>query len=209
MDDGAINVRYRQLRGLVIHYRMGRKRWRDYQRGLGSPEWFDPHVYSRSIILSSTVVPRTIGQKFDGRCRWCRLPVPPKKRAWCGPGCVRAYAMAQGLQKAADGRFLLSTRDACCAGCGLAGKWSHEDRWGSFNLEVDHIVALSIAHERGERERLRAHLLENLQWLCGFCHKEKTADDRRRLANLKAGRAEDWVDPRDTQLELGLMIEGG
>ena len=92
MDDGAINVRYRQLRGLVIHYRMGRKRWRDYQRGLGSPEWFDPHVYSRSIILSSTVVPRTIGQKFDGRCRWCRLPVPSEKE-----GVVRR-GLCQGLR---------------------------------------------------------------------------------------------------------------
>ena len=64
-------------------------------------------------------------------------------------------------------------------------------------FEVDHIVALSLAYQRGdERARKRAYMLDNLQWLCHDCHSSKTKDDLRRVANLKAGRDEDQdTDP--------------
>ena len=201
-----MNVRYRQLRGLLIHY------------GRRSPKVIESEAswgYSRrSLIASSTVCPRTIGQKFTGLCRWCELPVPPQKRTWCGVGCVRAYGMAQGLQRSADGSYLLSTPlDTSCAECGLAGAWTNDGgRWPSFNLEIDHIVALSVAFYRGERDRLRAYTLDNLQWLCHNCHAVKTADDRRRLANLEAGRPEQWRDPvkvnKESQLAFNLGPRG-
>ena len=182
-----MNAGYRQLRGLVIHYRTRPRAVVESERKWG---------YSRSLIDRSTVVPSTIGQKFDGRCRWCRLAVPPKKRSWCGPGCLRAYAMALGLQKTPNGRFLLSTRQACCAHCGRGGRWhgpaDAESRWNYYDLQIDHVLALSIAFFRPEGERLRAYTLGNLQWLCPECHKTKTADDRRRWLNLSAGRPEDW-----------------
>jgi len=188
-----MNVRYRQLRGLVYHYRRRSESRLEYERKWG---------YSRSLV--GGVVPRTIGEKYDGRCRWCRFRVPPNKRTWCGPGCLRAYAMAQGLQKAADGQYILSTHNARCARCGRGGQWygppDSESRWNYYDLEVDHIVALSVAFYRGERARMRAYTIDNLQWLCPRCHAEKTADDKRRYLNLAAGRAEDWKpsfgDPR-------------
>lgn len=197
-----MNVRYRQLRGLIIHYRRSMEVRRAWARKYS---WYtDRDEYYRSLIIASTVVPRSVGHKFTGLCRWCDFPVPPTKRAWCNVGCVRAYAMAQGLQRMADGRPLLSTKGAKCAKCGLEGHYIHNGRWTGYSLELDHIVSLGVAFFRGERARLRAYTLDNMQWLCRDCHKEKTADDRRRFANLKAGRPEDWRDPikmiRDSQL---------
>lgn len=202
--DRQINVRYRQLRGLVIHYRRRPPDWFE-------PKWVGSDGYRRSLICSDTVRGKNlIGQKETGVCRWCELWLPPKKRRWCNQGCVRAYAMALGTQVMPNTNTpLLSSKNACCADCGHPGRYHHNGRWVNFSLEVDHIVALSVAHYRGERERKRAHLLDNLQWLCPDCHKVKTASDRRKLANLKAGRPEDWIDPRDTQLAMDLVFADG
>lgn len=63
-------------------------------------------------------------------------------------------------------------------------------------FELDHRDALSVAWaSNSERRLLRALTVENLQWLCHSCHAEKTADDRRRMNNLIAGRPENWTPP--------------
>lgn len=67
---------------------------------------------------------------------------------------------------------------------------------GEESTELDHIVSLAIAHARGDRRGiLRAYTVGNLHWLCGPCHAKKTGDDQRILANLRAGRPEEWVKP--------------
>ena len=59
----------------------------------------------------------------------------------------------------------------------------------------DHKLSVALAFARGNpREIIRAYTLDNLQWLCVDCHKAKTADDVRRISNLRAGRPEDYTE---------------
>ena len=86
-----------------------------------------------------------------------------------------------------------------CANCGSPYK-----EYGTLRSEyacspgetfqLDHIVALGIAHRRGDRKSiLWAYTLDNLQWLCPDCHRSKTSIDRRIMANLDKGLPEDHV----------------
>ena len=75
-------------------------------------------------------------------------------------------------------------------------EWSVEPRQmrgEASAMELDHRDALSVAWASGNERRLvRALTLDNFQYLCRQCHIAKTADDRRRMNNLLAGRPEDW-----------------
>ena len=46
---------------------------------------------------------------------------------------------------------------------------------GGPGEECDHRIAIAVAREIGYRTHIRAYLLRNLRWLCGPCHKQKTA----------------------------------
>ena len=197
---GFINVRYRQLRGLVIHYRRRPMRFVKSDR-----EW-----YGRSLINSRTVQDNQFGLDEDGmpirKCVWCEMWRPVGRTRWCSDGCIAAYLLATGRQNdfVANHAGLEHRHKCSCAHCGrnpdqnrVQSMWDKDRWWTEYErFEVDHIVALSVAWARNdERARKRAYLTDNLQWLCGKCHSRKTGDDRRRLANLQAGRPEDWVKP--------------
>ena len=212
-----LNERYRALRGLVIHYRRGKaqnaelkrlyRRQYDWSPAFGS-------YYSRGCIYGDTVLNNKFPPGPDGlpdrRCCWCEMPLPIGRARWCGDGCVRAYSMACGRQRMADGRYVIDNEDVVnntrhhCVGCGRGptkhrrqSKWDEDRWWDEWEVfELDHIVALSIAWERkDERQWVRAHLPENLQWLCRDCHKHKTANDRRILSNIQNNRPEYWIKP--------------
>ena len=126
--------------------------------------------------LISTFPPAT---RRDGTCRWCERPTGRGNTVW-HPGCVKAYTIATGTQRLAGGRAIVPRRPCACGGPAE---------------ELDHIVALAIAHARGDRRGvMRAYTEGNLRWMCRPCHKEKTREDRRIIANIKAGRPEEWQE---------------
>ena len=90
--------RYRQLRGLVYHYR---RRITTSSR------------YRRSLIDNQTV----LRDPQHGTCKWCRLPCE-RRRQW-HTHCVKAYRAACGLQRQIGGRPLI--RKAPCELCGADG----------------------------------------------------------------------------------------
>ena len=64
---------------------------------------------------------------------------------------------------------------------------------GQPGQEIDHHVALSVAHATGStRTILRAYMLDNLTFLCKNCHAAKSGLDRRTVNNLRQGRPADF-----------------
>ena len=55
---------------------------------------------------------------------------------------------------------------------------------GQRGKEIDHRLAIAIAARLGVKEYCLAVSYTNLVWLCVDCHKTKTKEDRRTLANL-------------------------
>ena len=120
--------------------------------------------FSRGLL--GTFAPR---KGTPGRCRWCGLRTERKLR-W-HQECVSAYRAATGQS--------------------VTHLWPHWDRpgcpCGEPGEELDHEKALVLAWTSGERRRiLRAHRLGNLVWLCGPCHRAKTARDLELLAEMRS-----------------------
>ena len=159
-------ARYRGLRGIVRHVLPAvRKGW-TYTVRDGVPGGVPP-----------------LRNRIKAVCWWCGLPTDDARRLRWHPDCYRYYACARSKGATVDFSYNYVIQPT---GCYLCGKPSSE---------LDHRVALSIAARRGPRAHARAFLPENLQWLCHECHMEKTRTDRRILANLNAGRPEDYVSP--------------
>lgn len=126
-------------------------------------------------------------------CRWCRLEILAKRRrTFCSEYCVHQWRLRSDPGYLRDQVFL---RDkGVCALCGTdtvaayaelkrsRGRVRAEllEVWGMKSVtarrslwDADHIVA--VAEGGGECD------LENLRTLCLCCHREVTADLRRRL----------------------------
>ena len=88
--------------------------------------------------------------------------MPPPNRYWHYQ-CAVAYRVARGVQ--ADFYRNAHLRERICEQSGSA----------TGPLELDHRIALSLAHGRGDwRFLLRAYDIRNLHWLCRPCHAAKT-----------------------------------
>ena len=166
--------RVRQFRGLLLHYGQLQERFAQ------SP-WMESHFQSGRVLIPS-FSPGRIGSRSlvpVGICRWCQRATGDNT-IWHKP-CLTAYFLAQGLT-VGFGQYLLE-RHACPCGA-------------EEYLELDHRVSLVLAKARGDRRGLlRAYTVGNLQWLCHDCHRIKTAEDRRKINNVRAGRPEDWTPP--------------
>ena len=61
--------------------------------------------------------------------------------------------------------------------------------------EMDHRLAINVAHALGPVAMLRAFTPDNLRWLCRSCHRSKTRQDMR-LAKFLAAYSLDWHSAR-------------
>ena len=61
--------------------------------------------------------------------------------------------------------------------------------------EMDHRLAIEVAHALGPAAMLRAFTPDNLRWLCRDCHRRKTGQDRR-LAKFLSACSLDWHSAR-------------
>lgn len=124
--------------------------------------------FGRSLVNPS-ITWTDAPQRGDGSCRWCGLPIGGEKRkgARWHSDCYIAYRIAVGMPAGVIGLDI-------CEGCGAAAA-----------TEIDHRLALSVARELGARAWVRAFTIENLQGLCGACHKDKTRVDRLLQVALK------------------------
>lgn len=114
-----------------------------------------------------------LGKAVRGTCVWCGQPADTKRKTW-HPHCVAAFQAAKGYTKFVSTLipYWVGDEKAKCEMCDRPGE------------EIDHRLALSIAHRLGRRAELRAYRIENLRWLCRECHAVKTAADRRVLARM-------------------------
>lgn len=139
------------------------------------------------------------GPNGRGLCKWCLKEVPPGSRTWCSKTCVNAYLSRdpRELRKAARKRD-----KGVCQACGLdtvalrrfldalphrartvlreALKVAHR----STLYDADHIVP--VVEGGGGCE------VDNIQTLCAWCHRAKTAKMPRRKkcpAKKKASRS--------------------
>ena len=128
------------------------------------PKWLP---VKRALIAT---LPPIMGRPKNmmGTCRWCRRLCLSTK-AW-HPECIPAYMMALGRQMLNGFQPLVPRTDCPC---------------GQPGHELDHRVSLAVAAELGERHRLRAYTLTNLQWLCHGCHHTKTVTDMATLRDLR------------------------
>ena len=110
--------------------------------------------------------------KGTPRCTWCWKPCKPRQ-SW-HPLCLKYFFACRGQTIGSYHRPLV--KQTPCRMCGGPA------------TEIDHILALSIAHEMGQRFAVRAFFPSNMQWLCRECHRIKTASDKRLLANLRNPR---------------------
>ena len=197
--------RYRGLRG-VVRYIAGRPEHHNkrdpvgmnYSRGLAPPEW--------------------------GVCRWCGLSVGRKRgraRRW-HRSCYVWFRIGRG-QIISTGETALPfgavefSHSHCddhpesegaawcareiCQGCGKPSPG---------RLELDHIMAIALAHRLGEFFYRRAFSPTNLWWICRDCHLAKTKFDRMCMRRLD----ENWKDrkwlagleaPRRLDGEMGVQ----
>lgn len=153
-------IRRRQYRGLVYYVK------------------HHPHGYGGRVFTGARriVGPANGIKRERGICCWCFRPTETKQATW------HRYCYAQWMMAAGNSvhNFKEYLPDHQCAVCGL------ED----FNLELDHKVAIGIAERTDHREHIRAFAWGNLQWLCREHHKEKTAEDVRRIAEMKRAEKE-------------------
>jgi 5-methylcytosine-specific restriction enzyme A len=134
--------------------------------------------------------------KRDGLCRWCKKPVL-KRRTFCSDECVHQWKIRSDPGYA---RNLVYKRDhGICAICGVdtqalrakiaSMKWGWNDafwKWSWITYrrvvcgsiwDMDHIIP--VVEGGGECG------LENLRTLCIPCHRQVTADLRKRMTGKK------------------------
>jgi len=126
-------------------------------------------------------------KRQKGVCRWCGAAVPKGRFTFCGVPCVHQWKLRTDPGYLRERVF---ERDrGVCAVCGLdteamrkdkrkldwAARRAFEREWGGRrNLwDADHIVP--VAEGGGECD------LTNMRTLCLRCHREATAQLRRRL----------------------------
>lgn len=149
---------YRAYRGIVRHVLPRLRRW----------SW----TVGSGIRRATSVTPAGYGRNTTGRCCWCGLILDEKRQVWWHRECRRYYYMLSGAREA-YGDLAIPLADCPC---------------GQGGVELDHRVPIGLAALRGPRAFVRAFLPANLQWLCALCHKAKTAQDKRDIADCKAGR---------------------
>lgn len=148
----------------------------------------------RALIRSVGFLPK----RSRKNCVWCCEPLTGRARSW-HPECVKAYLVATGAVRFAGG-YPYVIEPGRCADCGRDpieedgvgddGVTRRDPNWlmGIYGFEVDHRIALSVAHElrrAGDRRWWWAWTVRNLRWLCHECHAKKTGADRRTLARLR------------------------
>lgn len=151
--------------------------------------------FARTLAESGFVRPRSLPAGPNGRplCRWCQLEIlAPRRRTFCSDFCVHQWRLRSDAGYLRDQVFL---RDrGVCALCGLdtvaaysalkrtrgAARAESLTMWGLASIsarrslwDADHIRP--VAEGGGECD------LDNLRTLCLLCHREATADLRRRL----------------------------
>ncbi len=161
----VLRERYKQIRGLL---RIAKERKPAYDRGT---------YYRRDFFKQNFGSTKGLG----GKCRWCGLPTENKRLLW-HTECLTAYKLS-----VADTQWAWKSEHGivCCARCGKqTGRpvWEGGRRYG---FEVDHIVPISVAWQRGWKPLIKALMLDNLQFLCRPCHVEKTRFDKAVLSNEK------------------------
>lgn len=129
-------------------------------------------------------------------CRWCKGPVAPPRRTFCGDECVHEYRLRRDPGYV---RLKVQDRDSgVCGACGLDtdrlledlhrakldGAWRAlvPESWGAWSLgrhawEADHIVPV--------QEGGGGCGLDGYQTLCIGCHRRKTAEQARRVAEQR------------------------
>lgn len=154
----------------------------------------------------------------DGRplCRWCGGGVPAPRRSWCSQPCVDEWLERADPQHQ---RYKVALRDkGVCAACGLDtqelarvlrrdARLPEEDDRGRRRRERFLRGRMRLARDRRMGVPVTDHLwemdhvhpvaeggggcgLENLQTLCVWCHREKTAEQAKR-AKAERDRAKD------------------
>lgn len=131
-------------------------------------------------------------ERRRGPCRWCGVPVPPRRFTFCGPECVHQWKLRTDPGYLRDQVF---ARDrGVCAECGIdtellrknkrkldyAARRLFEKEWGLRRhlWDADHIVP--VAEGGGQCD------LSNMRTLCLKCHRAVTAALRKRL--IRSGR---------------------
>lgn len=157
---------------------------------------------SKAISPTGLVVARgrsaRIVRSVKGACTWCGVLVAPPRRTWCSQECVDAFNWTQpGVQRSRIGQ-----RDrGVCAACGLDTerllrlqwrfirlweRWHPDERrsaadrafWEAVGLsppdmhrdtlwDLEHRVAIADGGDPFDPA--------NLQSMCSWCHKKKTA----------------------------------
>lgn len=95
-------------------------------------------------------------RKLHSICRWRRRPTIARRkvsREYCSP----AYHAPRGLQRNDLGKPLIPLTDCPC---------------GTPGEQIDHRIPIALAAAR--RDVLRAHTLDNMNWLGAPCHRLKT-----------------------------------
>lgn len=147
-----------------------------------------------------------------GECRWCGKVIlgkrgkyigkPDPARSWCRDAdgrseCLREY----NLHSRAEHQFawLEANHGLKCAGCRVVNPTRRIDRhgWGHdttvSDLEVDHIVPLwLVALTVPARDRRPYFGPDNLQLLCGKCHKAKSRREAAERAAMRRQLAFDF-----------------
>jgi len=143
--------------------------------------WVDPSTLPR-------------GPQGRGLCRLCNVEVPPRRRTFCGDACVERWRLKT------DPSFLrqrVGKRDrGRCASCGLRCKDLEKGlrllrevltRLGKARLHGELRKALKIQFRNTlwDADHIRAVVdgggecgLDNMQTLCLWCHRAKTAGDK-------------------------------
>ena len=109
-------------------------------------------------------------QGTTGRCRWCETRLEQPGRKW-HEECSQSYRVATGQSVT----YLWPEYSRPRCPCGEAG------------TELDHQEALVLAWTSGDPRRIiRASAPSNLMWLCQECHRAKTTEDTRALAEMRS-----------------------
>ena len=159
-------VSRRALRGYVIHVV---RPWRERKETKWAPQ------RPRAALSFSPHPKSNLRHERDRRCVWCRLSLDENQnwKANFHPDCVIVMYAAKAVRATPYGLPLIPEEPCPC---------------GAKPDELDHIVPLALAAQQGLRAWLRAFLPPNLQWLCQKCHRRKTREDVRMIADAKAGR---------------------
>jgi 5-methylcytosine-specific restriction endonuclease McrA len=151
-------------------------------------------VSTARVMPGGWIGRRSLPQGPNGRnlCRWCNLEVPPRRRTFCSEWCVNEWKLRTdpGYLRT---KVLERDRGVCarCAvDCEAAMRNLKRSRgakraiaWSEWRLkpgrrtslwDADHIVP--VVEGGGECD------LDNIRTLCIRCHREATAELRKRRA---------------------------